>query len=311
MPRPRQQNIGRRSRNYVTQQSHRRSQSEEAHLQRNVVQHLRNEHRTTSAGLSVNPASRRTSRISRRAQAMEFAAFQYIGGMTMRYIHCAAAKFPGETAGMCCTNDKVKLPAFESPPDPLHSLIFGTSPTSKNFLSHIQEYNTPFQMTSFGATKVIRDSFMPTFKVIISYGISFEKCNLTSNYFDIFTNSDPISNCISHMLQIQAQIYLRAGSLLPFPDTEPQFLQIYFVGNSNDELNRRCAIAPSARRQIILDLQIFFHQHNELVQLFKIALDLMPSDNHRIVISKTIRHLNFLSLYLLMVATYQARQLVQ
>jgi len=33
-----------------------------------------------------------------------------------------------------------------------------------------------------------------------------------------------------------------------------------------------------------LDLQIFFHQHNGLVQLFKTALDLMPSDNHRIVI---------------------------
>jgi hypothetical protein len=50
------------------------------------------------------------------------------------------------------------------------------------------------------------------------------------------------------MLQIQGQIYHRAGSLLPFPDTEPQFLQIYFVGNSNDELNRRCTIPPSARR---------------------------------------------------------------
>jgi hypothetical protein len=48
------------------------------------------------------------------------------------------------------------------------------------------------------------------------------------------------------MLQIQGQIYHRAGSLLPFPDTEPQFLQIYFVGNSNDELNRRCVIVPNA-----------------------------------------------------------------
>jgi hypothetical protein len=53
------------------------------------------------------------------------------------------------------------------------------------------------------------------------------------------------------MLQIQCQIYHRAGSLLPFPDTEPQFLQIYFVGNSNDELNRRCAFTPNTRRQII------------------------------------------------------------
>jgi hypothetical protein len=101
MPRPRLKNIGRRSRNYVAQQSHRRSQSEEAHLQRNVVQLLRNEHRTTSAGPSVNPASRRTSRISRRAQAMEFAAFHYssemdysehglIGGMNFAVFRCNA-----------------------------------------------------------------------------------------------------------------------------------------------------------------------------------------------------------------------------
>jgi len=80
------------------------------------------------------------------------------------------------------------------------------------------------------------------------------------------------------LLQIQGQIYHRAGSLLPFPDTALQFLQIYFFGNSNDELNRRCAIDPSARRQII------FHLHNRLVQLFKTALDRMQSDNHRIVI---------------------------
>ncbi|KAE9525651.1 hypothetical protein AGLY_014178 [Aphis glycines] len=234
------------------------SESEEALSQRIVFQQVRNARRTTSAGPSTNPASRRMSRISRRAQAMEFAAFHYdsemdysehglIGGMTVRCLHCAAAKFPGEKAGVCCANGKVKLPAFESPPNPLHSLIFGTSPTSKHFLSNNQEYNTSFQITSFGATKVIRDSFMPTFK-------------------------------------IQGQIYHRTDSLLPFPDTEPQFLQIYFVGNRNDELNRRCAIASSARRHIILDLQIFFHQHNGLVQLFKTALDLMPSDNHRIVI---------------------------
>lgn len=101
---------------------------------------------------------------------MEFSAFHYgsemdysehglIGGMTVRCLHCAATKFPGKTAGMCYVNGKVKLPAIESPPNPLHSLIFGTSPTFNHFLSHIQEYNTPFQMTSFGATNVIRDNY--------------------------------------------------------------------------------------------------------------------------------------------------------
>lgn len=36
--------------------------------------------------------------------------------------------------------------------------------------------------------------------------------------------------------------------------------------------------------EIVADLQNLFHEHNELVQLFKIALDRMPSDNHKIVI---------------------------
>ena len=49
-----------------------------------------------------------------------------------------------------------------------------------------------YQMTSFGATNVVRDNYMPTFKV-------------------------------------QGQIYHRAGSLLPLPDMEPKYLQIYFI----------------------------------------------------------------------------------
>lgn len=153
----------------------------------------------------------------------------------------------GETPGMCCANGKVRLPALETPPEPLYSLIFGTSQKSKQFLSHIQQYNSAFQMTSFGATKIIRDNFMPTFK-------------------------------------IQGQIYHHAGSLLPYPDADHKFSQIYFIGDENRELDQRCAIVLNTRRKIILELQRFFHQHDALVQLFKIALDRMPSDNHKIVI---------------------------
>lgn len=89
---------------------------------------------------------------------------------------------------------------------------------------------------------------------------------------------------IAYMLQIQGQIYHQAGSLLPYPDADHQFLQIYFIGDENRELDQRCAIVLNTRREIIRELQRFFHQHNALVQLFKIALDRMPSDNHKIVI---------------------------
>ncbi|XP_036321962.1 uncharacterized protein LOC118735980 [Rhagoletis pomonella] len=178
---------------------------------------------------------------------INYSMYGYIGIMDAICPHCDAAKFPGETPGMCCANGKVRLPPLETPPEPLSSLIFGTSENSKHFLSHIQQYNSAFQMTSFGATNIIRDNFMPTFK-------------------------------------IQGQIYHQAGSLLPYPDADYQFLQIYFIGDENRELDQRCAIALNTRREIICELQRFFHQHKALVQLFKIALDRMPSDNHKIVI---------------------------
>lgn len=294
MPRTRRSNIGRRTRHSAVVQNSRRTRSEEQRSRDNELQQERNLLRTRST--SIYPAAGRAGRLPRRAVAeMEFAAFNYdseidysahacIGQMTVRCPHCDAAKFRGETVGMCCANGKVKLPAFESPPDPLHSLIFGTSPLSKHFLSHIQEYNSSFQMTSFGATKIVRENFMPTFKVITSFGISNEPCNDNNKYLDVFKNSDPSTNYISHQIQIQGQIYHRAGSLLPFDDADYQFLQIYFIGDATRELDRRCTIVSSTKRQIISDLQIFFHQHNELIQLFKTALDRMPSDDHKIVI---------------------------
>lgn len=85
-------------------------------------------------------------------------------------------------------------------------------------------------------------------------------------------------------LQIQGQIYHRAGSLLPPSDSNYKFLQIYFMGNSSQEINQRCAINKAVKRQIVEQLQILFHQNNQLIRLFETALERMPSDNYKIVI---------------------------
>ncbi|XP_041451282.1 uncharacterized protein LOC111080369 [Drosophila obscura] len=167
-----------------------------------------------------------------------------IGSMSDRFRHCQALKFKGEADGMCCASGKVKLPELGSPTQPLSTLLNGLTPESNHFLNNIRKYNSSFQMTSFGATNIIRDNFMQTFK-------------------------------------IQGQIYHRAGSLLPFDNADHQFLQLYYIGNAEDETDRRCA---NTRRQIIFDLQNLFHEHNELVQLFKTLLDRMPSDDHKIFI---------------------------
>lgn len=89
-----------------------------------------------------------------------------IGWMSVVCPHCKALKYRNETPGVCCASHKVKLIPLIPPPEPLRSLLSGTGAHSKHLLTQIQNYNNCFQMTSFGATNVVRDNFMPTFKVI-------------------------------------------------------------------------------------------------------------------------------------------------
>ena len=172
-----------------------------------------------------------------------------IGGMTEVCKHCSAKKYPGETAGMCCKNGKVKLPDLENPPDQLQQLMSGDSANSRHFLKNMRKYNSCFQMTSFGATNIVdQQGFATTFKV-------------------------------------QGQVYHRAGSLLPMPDQKTQFLQLYFIGNEEMEANQRCEIIPNTKQEIVISLQAMLHEHNALVKTFKTALEEMPTDEYKIVIS--------------------------
>jgi hypothetical protein len=94
-----------------------------------------------------------------------------IGGMDKECPHCHALKFNKEPAGMCCASGKVQLPPIEIPPEPLNGLLTGTDPDSNLFLKSIRTFNSCFQMTSFGATEVIRNSnangqqYNSTFKI--------------------------------------------------------------------------------------------------------------------------------------------------
>ena len=79
--------------------------------------------------------------------------------------YCKAFKFKNEADGLCCASGQVKFTLLVPPPGPLHALVSGNGPNSKYFLTHIQEYNNCFPIMSFGATKVIQEHFMPTFKI--------------------------------------------------------------------------------------------------------------------------------------------------
>ncbi|EYB87952.1 hypothetical protein Y032_0254g286 [Ancylostoma ceylanicum] len=171
-----------------------------------------------------------------------------IGKMDVVCGYCHARRYRAEPPGMCCSNGKVRLPDLNQPPEPLRSYMSGTTAESKHFLQNIRKYNSCFQMTSFGTTAVVQEAgFMPTFK-------------------------------------IQGQIYHRTGSLLPPPNEDPRFLQIYFVADEEKQADRRCETIDGTRRNIVLNLQRMLHQHNNLVNVFKTALDKMPTDEYKVVI---------------------------
>lgn len=231
-------------------------------LQRERSRDLRNNETTKHRNIRMERD--RTARLALRRSlnfGLQNVAFNYnhavdynlhskinIGNMDVICSHCNARKFRNEAPGMCCCSGKVYLLSRRKPPEPLLSLTSGMTEESKLFLQNIRRYNCCFQMTSFGATKVITEAgFMPTFK-------------------------------------IQGQVYHQAGSLLPEPDQNPKFLQIYFTGNNEVQTDQRCENIPGVDCENVKALQEMLQDKNNLVQMFKNALDRMPTDEYKIVI---------------------------
>lgn len=177
-----------------------------------------------------------------------------IGEMNQVCAHCNALKFKNETAGMCCASGKVVLPELNAPPEPLASLVSGVGADSKLFLRKIRKFNSCFQMTSFGASKIVTN-------------------NDGRNYETTF--------------KIQGQVYHQIGSLYPMAAEAPKFLQIYFMGNGEEQVNIRCEynhIEATQEKAIVGTLQILLEQRNQLIQLFKQASTRMTSDDYMVVI---------------------------
>ncbi|GBN51941.1 hypothetical protein AVEN_201741-1 [Araneus ventricosus] len=83
---------------------------------------------------------------------------------------------------------------------------------------------------------------------------------------------------------VQGQIYPKAGSLLSLPNRTAKFLQLYFIGDEQMEVEQRSDYIPGARRQIILDLHRMLHKRNNLIKTFKTALEQMPTDEYKAAI---------------------------
>lgn len=152
---------------------------------------------------------------------------------------------------MCCSNGTVKLDSVEKPPELIVSLLQNRNKDSKDFLEKICRYNGAFQMTSFGATEIVFNNFTTTFKV-------------------------------------RGQVYHRIGSLLPIDHTNPKFLQLYFMGQT-EEIESNIRVKHQGNiitNNIIIELQRIFHTINPYIQKFKTAIEsaCTSEDNYTIVI---------------------------
>lgn len=162
----RRTNLGRRTRNATNQinyQSNRTAQEREDRNERERIRlrQTREARHSTNNGASLNRAAFCYD------MSIDYSAYNCvaIGPMNSVCQYCKALKYKNEANGLCCANGKVKLIPLLPPPEPLYSLVLGIGTDSIHFLKNIQQYNDCFQMTSFGATKVVRENFMPTFKV--------------------------------------------------------------------------------------------------------------------------------------------------
>ncbi|GFW19014.1 ATP-dependent DNA helicase [Trichonephila clavipes] len=82
---------------------------------------------------------------------------------------------------------------------------------------------------------------------------------------------------------IQVQIYHTIGSLLPATNTQPKFLQVYFMDDKEAQVNRRSEYVQGVERISSKNIHVL-HDHNILVQEFKMAKDRVTSDNYKVVI---------------------------
>ena len=160
-----------------------------------------------------------------------------IGGMTKVCQHCGAKKWKKETDAFCCGNGKIEPPGIQAPPQPLLELMEGKTVKSKKFKKKIRSFNHAFNMCSFRAKQVKPESGFPgAFKV-------------------------------------QGTIYHQMGALEASKEGDEKFVQIYFIGNHEEQADRRCAIIDDLDREIVADLQEMLHQNNDLIKGFKTALE--------------------------------------
>ncbi|GFX06763.1 ATP-dependent DNA helicase [Trichonephila clavipes] len=82
---------------------------------------------------------------------------------------------------------------------------------------------------------------------------------------------------------VQEHIYHKNGSLFLEGNDQHKFLQVYFMDDEQNEVNRRCQYIE-VERETVLKIQQMLHSHNVLLKIFKSAIDNWSSDSYKVVI---------------------------
>ena len=88
---------------------------------------------------------------------------------------------------------------------------------------------------------------------------------------------------------VTGQIYRRYGSLLPPPDENAKFLQLYFVGETTSEAEQRANLSSRTKLDIILMIQEILHQYHPYVHDFKYLLQSKLPPEYTVVIDESKR----------------------
>lgn len=109
---------------------------------------------------------------------------------------------------MCCKQGRIILPLYRRPPQPLYDLFNKQDQRGKFFLANIRSFNSMFAFTSMGGkidTKINDGGGPPIFV-------------------------------------LNGENYHQIGSLLPLPDKEPKFAQLYIYDTENEVANRMAVV---------------------------------------------------------------------
>lgn len=186
-----------------------------------------------------------------------------IGSMTHECEYCGALKFSRETASTCCSEGKVLLERFPSPPPDIDTLWHADTPAGRLFREHARSINNAVCLTSIKVKQRNFDGFNPS--------VIFE-----------------------------GKVQQLAGPLQAAPGEKPCFSQLYVLDPSLESSMRFENMTlpdnvSKAQKQVLKGVletvQAALHACNPFIKDFKQIIDI-PSDqigSGKIVISSKSR----------------------